>query len=1537
MILLGANTGGSFGVEYMREKDVPHNLAEKVKGTYQVPVKEAWFNAAHAKYDAAYLGDIAVREVLQNSLDAVMQALANGEITKGHVNITTYGAEGGRQAPYENFDGYFSHADLIGKGRAHYAMGYTAEDNGVGMSDTDINDKFLSLHISGKSKLTSFGGFGVANAVVLGPSASAFWVLHTRDNYFDHQKALDNKQIETTEARQGTRLTVMTQEDIISPKAKMYLAATETPKNIDLIFNGKKLARDVFAKTKPIDFLLAEDGNSKMQMTYYPKPPKELFRDEKGFIRKDQADINKGWRIIRLVDPISKIKLTQGIERIWTENFKGVVLIDITTTESPNTEDYPLTDSRNDVRGSLRQHIAGFIDRNTKEQKERPESRRVKIANFRSWKGKADKIENDTSYQNLAKTIIQLHRDTGLYHGTSVRAFTWLRDLEAEVEIGFKGYAGGSVWHAKHMMAFEAMARLTASVTATHVENVEIILQNKPPQAHYNKGTLTMGLNPFSIRVERDARNPRAYAFYIIGLIHHELSHYEFSGHGEDFSIQREELQRRFTDEWPSIMKIARELIDGSTPDAMIVDKDTGDVTGIKPTKTEKVTGVLSEEEIDLFNDVSTSGGIDDDLFYPNDTGEGRQGELIGRRVGDSNARRDSKERPVRTRGDARKQGRQDVGTGNKRGVAAREGKVAVPAKYKRIVKATGITYLGTYNDIVAFKPSTESPAAGHVLVLNKKKFSARNILEAIANMVTEIVGNEGGFIANPFRKRTEDAVKGEGPVKTKDGRWLYRIVHTKWRSAWSDFWFMWAKVPNSADALFRRYRLLGGLDKVERTITHVFDRLKVFDRQTNGLIFEYLRGQVGLHDVPQEAQRLAKAIMRLNTQIGKAMVERGLITEKVRQKHEGRYVHYLYAKHVLGDKADYLMSPTAKLDLGPTIGRKKGMTEYQRDVAGLIRDASIAVPIGMGKALSDMVKHDYLKDILLNEDWTWHPSYRQIPMPDGSVRTLSIGKLVQEVKDLEKLSEEFPDDAIKADNLERHRKALEEAQEETKNMPEDFKLVPTSPSYGPLSGAFVRREIVDDLIPLSGGLDVHSGEAYKTVMAAITHSTTIFKAVKVALNPPTAVRNIISNFIQNNIRPGGPPLRKIPSHVVQAVKAIRNKDKFYKEARRNGVFRTNFSVVEVDEILSRFAAVDDTAWSTFIDAIRYLSQYYGKIDDIAKLTIYHQMRRDGHSEQVSTLEAQEWGMDYSLAPRSVRQARRNVLPFSTYQYKIAPLLYKSLTNQPWKIGKFITAAPIIAAATALRYGLDEEDWDELLKNLPAYIQKEKSFIIMPWKNKEDQWQWVNLEYFFPWGNWAGLFKDASAGEIGRVFKGLGFSNPAFSIASVIATTVHKPPIDDFTGKPIYNMLNTPEVKVAKMMEWLQTKWMPSALTGKGAYPSSKAALQDLAYRLSKEKIGKPLEADRWGTKISGGQALAKWFGVNITSINPEQVAAGKKARLKELRIEYSRLKSDPKSTERDIENAQRIILQLQGEVTEGVPRRVDLSREAIKRVNRLR
>ena len=89
--------------------------------------------------------------------------------------------------------------------------------------------------------------------------------------------------------------------------------------------------------------------------------------------------------------------------------------------------------------------------------------------------------------------------------------------------------------------------------------------------------------------------------------------------------------------------------------------------------------------------------------------------------------------------------------------------------------------------------------------------------------------------------------------------------------------------------------------------------------------------------------------------------------------------------------------------------------------------------------------------------------------------------------------------------------------------------------------------------------MDLYSdrGKVFETLARIEAEGMALFKMGKVALNVPTAFRNVLSNLLQNNLR--GRPLAAIPGDWAAALKSMKAKDQYYEEAFGHGIFKTNW------------------------------------------------------------------------------------------------------------------------------------------------------------------------------------------------------------------------------------------------------------------------------------------------------------------------------------------------------------------------------------------
>lgn len=772
-----------------------------------------------------------------------------------------------------------------------------------------------------------------------------------------------------------------------------------------------------------------------------------------------------------------------------------------------------------------------------------------------------------------------------------------------------------------------------------------------------------------------------------------------------------------------------------------------------------------------------------------------------------------------------------------------------------------------------------------------------------------------------------------------------FKLLPKKFQTKTQEFWLPLSTVPQSEQLKFARSKAMAAVKRAEDFATKLYSRIDKFPLELRRDIHQYLDGQIDITDLPPEVRNLATSIQQRTIAIGKALVRRGMLEEhydivnpvgevvgtaktkakaiKLRDKEfpaikhtleirhsgafgklKGQYVHYIYSKHIIGDDVAIdpgsLITPTGKLDLSYLKSRNPNLTHNDRIALGLVEDAAKSVPIGMGKALTDMAKFDFLDTLAKNPEWVWTPSTVKF---EG--QTWGIGKLVIEVQQQAKVIAENPANELAKARYDKLSNALRETTEATKNVPEDFKQIPSSPKFGNLSGAFIRTPIWNDIMPLVNSVsDRHSmGRLLNVLIAVESQAVGLFKAGKVAFNFPTWVRNTGSNFFQNNMR--GRPAVLIPGDVIKAVKGMIGKEQFWREAKRHGLFESNWSVSELREVLGNLNEVNASKWTTFLEAIFKSAKYYGKIDDLAKYTIYRQMRTGGLIDFTvrpsadiagSLLEAQKWGMDYSLASRSIKHLRRHILPFATYQYKIAPLILESVRKRPWVIGKYLMITGVGGVSIAAEYvkqkfDISDKEWKRMLeKDLPFYITRNKTFTPVPFKSSDGKWQWANTEYFLPWGTWSEVLRDISKEEWSEIANSAGISNPFLDIAIAMKSAARgKPPIDPFTRQPIYNQLDSKTTQYLKLLEWLSNRVVPSMLGRQGALGKT---IDFARGQIRDEEV-----KDKWGRTLTATQVISRWFGVNIISISPKQTRAIKMAMIKELHNEAAKIVRDPRTS----------------------------------------
>ena len=304
-------------------KDYKNQIAE-----LKADVHTIWKLQCQNLYNSKNLGALAVRECLQNSIDAIRTAEKNGDIAQGegYIHISWEGS------------------NLI------------IEDNGVGMNLQTLHDKFLTLGGTTKGDESNVGGFGLAKSVILG-CGSGFKV-ETQDNVFTNGD-LGVNPIQKQDYRQGTRITLKNvqvgkgksiEDDSDRFKCAVYdyVFTSQIPEDIKVTVNHrdydsyKRFVQTSSTRRAPAVFNIGKDiipKNTKIRVNVY----------------KTNND-SSGYLYVRLRG------LTQFKQYLsWNATFH--VVLDIDTKLDPRDVDYPFSTNREGLKAQYQGILSAISDK----------------------------------------------------------------------------------------------------------------------------------------------------------------------------------------------------------------------------------------------------------------------------------------------------------------------------------------------------------------------------------------------------------------------------------------------------------------------------------------------------------------------------------------------------------------------------------------------------------------------------------------------------------------------------------------------------------------------------------------------------------------------------------------------------------------------------------------------------------------------------------------------------------------------------------------------------------------------------------------------------------------------------------------------------------------------------------------------------------------------------------------------------------------------------------------------------------------------
>lgn len=547
-------------------KDYTNKVAELKADVHMI-----WKLQCQNLYNSKNLGALAVRECLQNSLDAIAKAIKLNQITQdeAYVNIDVDGN------------------DLI------------IEDNGIGMDIQTLHEKFLSLGGTTKGDEDSVGGFGIAKAVILGCGDG--FKVETQDNIFTSED-LGKNPIQKTTFRQGT---------------KMTLINVQTGDKTHISDNPDKFINSI------LDYILSSEigvtvkVNGEVREPYFQKTGKTLKSPATFDISSDMIPDKTKLKINVYKDKSNGSKylyirlrgLTQFKQYLgWNANCN--IVLDFQTKLDPRSVDYPFSTNREGLKAQYYGIIEAIRDKVTQsplsisaddEYKEtlfdnvngsveqaRAISASVTTVSAQEVSTEISKVidgiipQGGCTTPSVADRIKQYNEtveEAAKQQGVSKAEFVKKMSMETVKSIDNPLEHSWIIWEDKNetsqklnrnkvvdcILVWDSILRIMASYYSDLdgrvfypgiVVKKDILGLCVEKTVDGNRRTYVM-MNPIEVKGDNDSQ----IALYLMNLAAHELSHFVcgcYEAHGETFSYTREAIVNANLGQLDTITKLVK-------------------------------------------------------------------------------------------------------------------------------------------------------------------------------------------------------------------------------------------------------------------------------------------------------------------------------------------------------------------------------------------------------------------------------------------------------------------------------------------------------------------------------------------------------------------------------------------------------------------------------------------------------------------------------------------------------------------------------------------------------------------------------------------------------------------------------------------------------------------------------------------------------------------------------------------------------------------------------------------------------------------
>lgn len=726
---------------------------------------------------------------------------------------------------------------------------------------------------------------------------------------------------------------------------------------------------------------------------------------------------------------------------------------------------------------------------------------------------------------------------------------------------------------------------------------------------------------------------------------------------------------------------------------------------------------------------------------------------------------------------------------------------------------------------------------------------------------------------------------------------------------------------------------------KIKETTRQLAAKFSVKEREQ---MSDLIEKEGNIHNARKAVVEQAEVINKWTEEIGKKLVNVGMVDHKSFSKLKGKYLHRVYSpkasqipKAVIRGMRNFA---SGKMSYARRRGLEKKLkvNEGNKNLRG--GDAVTRVYNGKSTRYVDLPTAQGLAEkgwtidtrgqwtvrkvsgnnIRIGRDWT---KTERVDMGENRDIAVRFATFMQEAVGDWRLGEVY-------------MKIARDPKRASSTKVEGWLKIPTTRIeadgpfvYGELAGKWVPREVSTAIKGTREPWKYTSNESWNSFFAGYKKALNAWKYGKVVLNPTVHYNNFMSN-IGMTVAAGRNPVTILRD----GIRAYRNKAERDK-AKSNGLLGTDMVAgeMELQRILNGVKGIEK---KTGMERLKWVLDSFSNIyqagDGIYKLGLYKQARAEGKPESEAIDEAHKYYFDYTDLPVGAKAVRDFYIPFFSYTYKSLPTLVEAMAKNPEGIALIMGFLSVINKASyAYLYGADAEKRETLEREvLPDYMQGRTFFgpknVRTPSNpNEGKDASFLHVGRNLPGGNPFDTKKPGTEG-IGwpDILGGSPFgNNPIATMVSSLAITGK-----NYFGQSIYPYPDDPghieNVKAA--VSHIAHDLIPNNLVIPGSWSFDKVGNALTAAGVIPSKIADTMGwtgVDYAGRIMSPGKAIISTFGVKFRDVDIKEGVAKKarkiKSEMSKARRRLNRAVKDPRMSESAIKGEQKLYSNRIKELTE--------------------